>query len=185
MLRRSPTAAAIAPAVAPATPPARAWTAVPAVLTTLAVLLTAMLAACEGNTPTEPLGLSDDTRRQLVEQETGKWTKFFAGSVDMAWYENTFTDDFVNVGDGPTGVTRSVITYAATRNGPAFPALPANAFTVSEMLVVPAGGDGAVLTYRVTGPGPLGPGWSAYATSVWRRDGGRWRTVFYQATPVR
>ena len=36
-----------------------------------------------------------------------------------------------------------------------------------------------ILSYRVTG---ISVGWKAYATSVWAKRDGKWKTVFYQAS---
>jgi hypothetical protein len=63
-----------------------------------------------------------------------------------------------------------------------FPNLPAGSFQVSEMRALTAGERGPILSYRITGPGPTGPAWSAYVVSVWVRRNGEWTTVYYQAT---
>jgi hypothetical protein len=59
---------------------------------------------------------------------------------------------------------------------------------ISDAKAIPVSPDVAILTYKfsltggVTGQTPATT--NVYATSVWRQRDGKWRSVFYQETPV-
>jgi uncharacterized protein (TIGR02246 family) len=59
---------------------------------------------------------------------------------------------------------------------------------ISEPKTIAVSPDVAILTYKFSGTGGAtgqAPAASTvYATSVWRQRDGRWRSVFYQETPI-
>jgi hypothetical protein len=61
-------------------------------------------------------------------------------------------------------------------------------YQISEPKAIPVSPDVAILTYKfswtggVTGQAPATT--TVYASSVWRKRDGKWRSVFYQETPL-
>jgi ketosteroid isomerase-like protein len=123
----------------------------------------------------------EEALRAVVQLETRKWDLFFGSAADRQQVMSYYAEDFVNVGYGPAGVARQTRAEMAAGIG-MFPQLPAGSFSLAEMRTIPAGGGGVVLSYRITGPGPTGPDWTAYVVSVWARRDGEWKTIYYQAT---
>jgi hypothetical protein len=64
----------------------------------------------------------------------------------------------------------------------AYGPLPAWNVKLGEWRALHPSADVVILSYKVTG---VSIDWRAYATSVWARRGGKWKTVFYQASTAR
>jgi hypothetical protein len=140
----------------------------------------AALPSCSASTTTEPI--TNEQRAQLVAMETRKWDLIFGTKAQRdtaaSWYDTTF----LSVDETGSGIVRSTVTDI--RAGMAvFPQLPPGTFTVSAMQVIEPGDGSLLLSYRVSGPGPSGGPWSAYAVSEWALRNGQWKTIFYQASP--
>ena len=120
------------------------------------------------------------TDAELVRLERAKWGDP-AGALTPEAFGALFADDFVSVEYGaevpPVGVVRK--TRAQVFAGPPLP--PAE-FELSEWQAIHAGPDVVILSYKVMG---VTFPWKAYATSVWTRRGGKWLTIFYQASTAR
>ena len=115
----------------------------------------------------------DDSELQRLE--SAKWDPSSLGGKEA--FMDLFAEDFVSVEYGPDvhgGVHRK--TRADVFSAPPLP--PAR-FELSEWKFIHAAADAVVVSYRVKG---LSFPWEAYATSMWARRGGKWRTVFYQAS---
>jgi hypothetical protein len=112
--------------------------------------------------------------------ERAKWGDP-AGALTPEAFKALFAEDFLSVEYGaqspPTAVERK--TRAQVFSGPPLP--PAK-FELSEWQAIHASPDVVILSYKVTG---VSFPWKAYATSTWARRGGKWYTVFYQASNTR
>ena len=138
-----------------------------------AVLLIA-LSAC-ATSGTGPQMAPQPGYDELQRLESGKWDPSTLGGRDE--FMALFAEDFVSVEYGPDvhgGVHRK--TRADVFSAPPLP--PAR-FELSEWKFIQAASDAVIVSYRVKG---LSFPWEAYATSVWARRGGKWQTVFYQAS---
>jgi hypothetical protein len=118
------------------------------------------------------------TDAQLIRMETRKWDPAsLAHPFDLM---AMFSDEMLSVeygadlGDGAQRRTwKEILAY-----GP----LPAWKMQLGEWRAIHASPDVVILSYKVTG---VSVEWKAYATSVWARREGRWRTVFYQASTAK
>jgi hypothetical protein len=121
---------------------------------------------------------ADTVMAELRRLEASKWDASLA--TDRAAFEALFAEDFESVEYGTDvqgGVHRR--TRADVFSGPPLP--PAR-FELSDWHFIHADTDVVVVSYKVTG---LSFPWQAYATSVWSYRGGRWQTVFYQASTAK
>ena len=111
---------------------------------------------------------------ELQRLESAKWNPSALSSPEAL--KALIAEDFVSVeyGTNLEGVTRK--TRAEVLLGPP---LPPASFELSDWKFIHAGADTVIVSYRVNG---LSFKWKAYATSVWARRGGKWVTVFYQAS---
>jgi len=115
---------------------------------------------------------------QLIRMETMKWDP--ASLMHPIDLMSMFSDEMLSVeygadlGDGAQRRTwKEILAY-----GP----LPAWKMQLGEWRAIHASPDVVILSYKVTG---VSVEWKAYATSVWARREGRWRTVFYQASTAK
>jgi hypothetical protein len=115
---------------------------------------------------------------ELIRMESAKWDP--AGLRNPATLMSMFSTDMLSVDYGADlhgGVERrtwrQIIAY-----GP----LPEWKVNLGDWRVLHPGADVAVVSYKVTG---VSVEWKAYATSVWARHGGKWETVFYQASAAK
>jgi hypothetical protein len=113
---------------------------------------------------------------EIQRLETSKWNPALLNG-DREAFLALFADDFVSVeygSDVQGGVHRK--TRADVFSGPPMP--PAE-FELSDWRFIHADPHVFIVSYRVKGSSFP---WQAYATSVWVNRGGRWQTVFYQAS---
>ena len=113
---------------------------------------------------------------EIQRLETSKWNPALLGG-NREDFLALFADDFVSVeygSDVQGGVHRK--TRADVFSGPPLP--PAE-FELSDWRFIHADPHVFIVSYRVKG---ISYPWQAYATSVWVHRGGRWQTVFYQAS---
>lgn len=123
-----------------------------------------------------------DIARTLRPMEEGKWHPASLGGVDKL--RELFADDFVTVEYGPdvNGAVYRSEGAKKSLEGPLVEMLNKMSFTLSEWRWMRLSDDAVLVSYRVTEPTLR---WTAYATSVWVRRGGKWETVFYQASKAR
>lgn len=125
---------------------------------------------CTTRTPHSP-------DEDLIRLERAKWGDP-PGALTPERFKALVAEDFVSVEYGaqvpPTGVERK--TREEVFSGP--PLAPAH-FELSEWHAVHANADVVILSYKVTATAFP---WKAYASSTWARRGGKWYTVFYQAS---
>jgi hypothetical protein len=117
---------------------------------------------------------------ELIRLERAKWGDP-PGALTPEAFQALYAQDFVSVEYGgdmpPTGVVRRTRDEVFSR-----PPLPPAKFEFSEWRAISASPGVVVSSYRVTG---VSFPWKAYATSVWALRGGKWLTVFYQASTAR
>lgn len=112
---------------------------------------------------------------EIQRLEMAKWNP--ALSTGREAFLALFAEDFVSVeygSDVQGGVHRK--TRADVFSGPP---LPSAEFELSDWRFIHADPHVFIVSYRVKG---LSFPWQAYATSVWVQRGGKWQTVFYQAS---
>lgn len=114
----------------------------------------------------------------LITLEKSKWEAPGSGT-GLETVIHLFADDFISVeyGTDLSGVVRK--TRDEVFSGPP---LPSAAFNLTEWKVLRPSADVVLLSYHVKS---LSFPWQAYATSVWTRRDGAWKTIFYQASTAR
>ena len=105
-----------------------------------------------------PARAFDPTEEELIRLEATKWDP--ASLLHPLELMSLFSDDMISI-DAGTDLKGG----AERRNW-------------AEILAF----DTVVLSYRVTG---VSVEWKGYATSVWARREGKWKTVFYQASTAK
>jgi hypothetical protein len=140
----------------------------------VAALLGALGLATRGGGASE-----EDQAPLLTRLEESKWAALSSGRWSTV--EPLYSEAFLSVSVGPDGLLR-LSDRAATFSPATSP--PAAEFRLSDLKVLRAGHDAAVVTYKATGPlgFPITPV-RLFATSVWARERGQWRTVFFHASP--
>jgi hypothetical protein len=141
-----------------------------------AILLAALAASAPAPAPADDAGSGTDA--QLIRMEAVKWDPAsLAHPLDLM---AMFSDEMLSVeygadlqGGAERRTWREILAY-----GP----LPAWKVKLGEWKAIHASPDVVVLSYKVTG---VSVDWKAYATSVWARREGKWRTVFYQASAAK
>jgi hypothetical protein len=147
----------------------------------LIVLIAVPLASACGAASAE-LGESE-TRETITRLEQSKG-RLFASSVEQRREALAlYAPDYLNVAPGFDGGVKRTTLSELERAVPSWPELPPDAFRIDDVVLIPVG-DGYVVSMRVSGSGVNGEPFSAWATSVWARRGGEWKTVFYQMTPM-
>ncbi|WP_369259551.1 nuclear transport factor 2 family protein [Geodermatophilus amargosae] len=122
--------------------------------------------------------MDDVVLRELLALERRGWDALCDGTA-AAFYGEVMTDDGVMVlADGAVMERGAVV--AALGASP-----PWHHYDLADVRPVPAGDDAAALLY--TGRGwrdADGEPFTAVMTSLYVRDGGRWRLALYTQTPV-
>ncbi len=140
-----------------------------------APVLVALLVAFSSGCATAPGPSAATVEAELQRLESAKWDPPSLGTPEA--FMALFADDFVSVEYGSNtqaGVQRK--TRAQVFGGGPLP--PAK-FELSDWRFIHADSRTVILSYHVNA---LSFPWRAYATSVWANRGGRWTTVFYQAS---
>lgn len=119
------------------------------------------------------LAWKNDVDALLISREQQKWkalsTKSFGAHAE--W----FAEDFVSIGYLPdASVYRTG--FGKQAEFPDMADFPAATFELSGFKTVDAAPGVKVLSYQADGPVNL------YATTVWAKRKGQWKSVFYQAT---
>ena len=148
------------------------------------LMLPVLLAATATVTPEPSSPVSVDTELQRLE--TAKWHPSSLGNTEHLMA--LFADEFVTVQYGAdlhSGVERK-LNFRKSMSGPeaakVFQFLDQTHFDLSEWRFVHIASVGVIVSYHVSAPSFP---WRAYATSVWTKRGGRWQTVFYQASTAK
>lgn len=122
----------------------------------------------------EPGGVDAD----LIRMEAAKWDP--ASLANPFALMAMFSSEMLSVDYGADvhgGVERrtwkEILAYGA---------LPEWKVKLGDWRALHASADVVVLSYKVTG---ITVDWNAYATSVWARREGKWKTVFYQASTAK
>ena len=115
---------------------------------------------------------------ELMRMETAKWQP--ASLAHPFELMSMFSDEMLSVEYGSDlhagaerRTWREILAY-----GP----LPAWTVKLGDWRTLHPSADVVILSYKVTG---VSVDWRAYATSVWARRDGRWKTVFYQASTAK
>lgn len=153
---------------------------------TVSILAAAALSACAGRggrpaaAPTDVRSGTTISDSAIVALETAKWERVNRGeSADSTLY----AEGFLTINYAPGGSVLSQM-QPGRPVAPRLPLHPREPWRVTDVHVIRLGTNGAVVTYRAEGTPATGPPLRLLATSVWARRGGRWATVFYQATPA-
>jgi len=113
---------------------------------------------------------------ELEALERRGW-EALASPDGAAFYEDVMADDGLMVFPGLVLDKRQTIRAMAAER-------PWTSFDLSDIRVITATSDSAVVTYRAkairAGSGP----YDAFMTTVYARRDRRWRVVFHQQTPV-
>lgn len=118
------------------------------------------------------------TDAELMRMETTKWQP--ASLAHPFELMSMFSDEMLSVEYGSDlhgGAERRT-----WREILAFGPLPAWSVKLGEWRALHPSADVVILSYKVTG---VSVDWRAYATSVWARRDGKWKTVFYQASTAK
>lgn len=115
---------------------------------------------------------------ELMRMESAKWDPgSLAHPFDLM---SMFSDEMLSVeygadvhGGAERRTWREILAY-----GP----LPAWKVKLGDWRALHPAADVVILSYKVTG---VSIDWKAYATSVWARRDGKWKTVFYQASTAK
>ncbi len=150
----------------------------------LIILMLPMLLATAATATPEPSPVSVDTELQRLE--TAKWHPSSLGNTEHLMA--LFNDDFVTVEYGAdlrSGVERKLNVRKSMSSPEAakvFQFLDQTHFDLSDWRFIHIDSVGVIVSYHVSAPSFP---WKAYATSVWTKRGGRWQTVFYQASTAK
>ena len=115
---------------------------------------------------------------EIIAKETQKWDAIRAGSWSNI--AGLYADDYMSVGYAPD-LTVSRRTkqemFGRAKLGRAD-------FHLSDIKVITSNADTAVISFIATGTGsgPFGSSFAIYASSVWVKRRGEWKTIFYQAS---
>jgi hypothetical protein len=123
-------------------------------------------------------GPDPNTDAELMRMEATKWQP--ASLAHPFELMSMFSDEMLSVeygadlrGGAERRTWREILAY-----GP----LPAWNVKLGEWRTLHPSADVVILSYKVTG---VSIDWKAYATSVWARRDGKWKTVFYQASTTK
>jgi len=125
-----------------------------------------------------PARAFDPTEEELIRLETSKWDP--ASLLHPLELMSLFSDDMLSIDYGT-----DLQGGAERRNWAqilAFGQPPSWKMKLDGWKVVRPTADTVILSYRVAG---ISVEWKGYATSVWARRDGRWKTVFYQASTAK
>jgi hypothetical protein len=139
------------------------------------LLLALVMAAPAPAFATDP---EPGTDAQLMRLEATKWQP--ASLAHPFELMSMFSDEMLSVeygsdlhGGAERRTWREILAY-----GP----LPAWSVKLGDWRTLHPSPDVVILSYKVTGQSI---DWKAYATSVWARRDGKWKTVFYQASTAK
>jgi len=119
-----------------------------------------------------------DIESIVLAKEKQKWEAIRTGQWSSV--ESLYADDCISIGYAPD-LTISRRTkqdlFGKAKLGQAD-------FLLSDFKVVISNADTAVVTFKARGTDktPPGPGFVIFATSVWVKRAGEWKTIFYQAS---
>jgi hypothetical protein len=119
-----------------------------------------------------------DQDAALIHMETEKWSpSSLANPIRLL---SMFSTDMVSVDPGAEvhGGAERRTWKEIMEYGP----LPAWKVDLGEWRVLHPTPDVAIVSYKVTG---VSIDWKAYATSVWVKRDGRWKTTFYHASTAK
>ena len=139
----------------------------------LALALFALAAA-----PVRPADPEPNPDAELMRMESAKWRP--ASLAHPFELMSMFSDEMLSVeygADVHAGAERRT-----WREILAYGPLPAWNVKLGEWRTLHPSPDVVILSYKVTG---VSIDWKAYATSVWARRDGKWKTVFYQASTAK
>lgn len=108
----------------------------------------------------------------LIEREKQKWQALESGKWTSV--ADWFDEHFIAISYGVMGspkMTNKAQTFAVNPRLP-----PGVGFALKDFKVIRANGETSVVTYLARGPVAF------YASSVWVKRDGEWKTIFYQAT---
>lgn len=119
----------------------------------------------------------------LIAEERQKWELWKQKDVDKV--EGLYADDFLEVDVSGRGVVAKAQAFQEVRDSD----LVIHGFSLSDFRVLRPSQDTAIVIYKATGSfsmkGQEFPNVIIYASSAWANRGGKWLTVYYQATPGR
>ena len=115
---------------------------------------------------------------QLTAKENQNWDAIRTGQWMSV--EDMYADDAISIGYAPDlSVSRRTKQemFGKAKLGQAD-------FVLSDMKAVVTNQDTVILSFKVHGTDktPPGPGFVIFASSVWVKRDGKWKTVFYQAS---
>lgn len=150
----------------------------------LSALVLALCASAHAKTKNRASQASVDAEIQRLE--AAKWHPSSIGGAGRL--QSLFADDFVTVefGTDVHGLVDRKFNTKQAMGGPdaakLLQMLDQTQFEITGWHFVHVGADGVVVSYHISAPALS---WNAYATSVWAKRGGRWQTVFYQASAAK
>ena len=123
-------------------------------------------------------GMDDQVTTELLALERRGWDAL-CDATAAGFYGEVMADDGVMVlADGSVMDRAAVV--AALAASP-----PWHRYTMDDVRLVRAGADAAALVYTGTAwRSEEEPPFTAVMSSLWSRDGGRWRLALYTQTPV-
>ncbi len=146
----------------------------------LAVLLVLIStsSACLAQSDRGNIRRDSETESIVLVKERQKWDALRLGRWSSV--EALYADDCISIGYDPD------LTVSRTTRQESFGKAglgPAD-FTLSDIKVITSNRDTAVITYIARGTVNTAPGptFAIYATSVWVKRAGEWKTIFYQAS---
>jgi len=96
-------------------------------------------------------------------------------------FEEWLSPNFVGVGDDGSNISREGIIKSVTTHN-----CEVKSLNISDDKVTPIDKDVVILTYKVDGDaicdGKKSP--PIYASSIWKKQGSKWWTIFHQSTPA-
>ncbi len=115
---------------------------------------------------------------QLIRMETAKWDA--SSLANPLALMDMFSTEMLSVDYGAD--IHGVAERRTWKDILAYGALPDWKVKLGEWRALHPAPDVTVLSYKVTGESV---DWKAYATSIWARRDGRWKTVFYQVSTAK
>ncbi len=133
-------------------------------------------AVCAASVAAEEPANGDDS--QLIRMETEKWSpSSLAHPVKLL---SMFSTEMLSVDYGAD--VHGAAERRTWKDIMAYGPLPAWKVELGEWRVLHPTPDVAIVSYKVTGDSIQ---WKAYATSIWVKREGAWKTTFYQASTAK
>ncbi len=145
------------------------------------VFLSAAVPAVLAQSPKATTQKEAKLSAEIIAKETRKWDAIRSGTWSSV--EDLYADDYISVGYAPD-LTVSRRTkkemFGRAKLGRAD-------FQLSDFKVITSNGDTAVISFvaKSAGDGPFGSGFAIYASSIWVKRKGEWKTLFYQASLIK